>query len=56
MKTVIVLISGGMVQEVEVPKGVRVLVRDYDVDNTTHPTRKDESGDFYYEEEWEANE
>ena len=34
MKTVIITVEGGVVQNVEVPEGVTVIVRDYDVDGT----------------------
>ena len=49
-----ITISGGAVQYVESPPGVKVVIRDYDVDGADgedFDIRKDESGDSY--QHWE---
>ena len=54
MKTVRVTVEGGVVQHVEVPKGVQVIVKDYDVEGCDEAElEKDESGDNYFEAIWE---
>jgi len=52
---VIVTVVGGVVQHVEVPKGVCVKIRDYDVDeeDLVHILTRDEDGDAYSEGIWE---
>ena len=53
MKTVKITVQGGVVQHVEVPEGVTVIVRDYDVDGTeTDLLQQDENGDNYIEAIW----
>lgn len=52
MKTVIVIVSGGLVQEVFAPEGVEVLVHDYDVEGSDHPVLKDKEGEAYIESRW----
>ena len=53
MKTVIITVEGGVVQNVEVPKGVTVIVRDYDVDGTESDLlQQDRGGDNYIESIW----
>jgi hypothetical protein len=55
-KTVIVTIEGGMVQHVEVPKGVRVIVRDYDTEGADADlVQKDENGDECFESIWSGD-
>ena len=51
--TVTVTVEGGVVQHVEVPTGVRVVVKDYDVDGSESDLAEDESGDEYVEHVWE---
>lgn len=46
MKTVTVYVSGGVVQSVDVPEGVQVLVRDYDCDDEDRITGHDEGKPF----------
>ena len=50
MKHVIIVVSGGAVQGVSAPPGVRVIIRDYDVE-TEHAEgfdiRTDENGEAY---------
>jgi len=54
MKTVRVTVEGGVVQWVEVPEGVTVIVRDYDVDGSEEDQLdQDENGDQYVEAIWE---
>ncbi len=54
MKIVQVTVEGGVVQHVEVPKGVQVVVKDYDVDGTeADQLRQDENGDEFIESIWE---
>lgn len=54
MKIVRVTVEGGVVQHVEVPEGVQVVVRDYDVDSTdADELEQDENGDHFIESIWE---
>lgn len=54
MKTVTVTVEGGVVQHVEVPQGVRVVVKDYDVEGCDDADfDEDENGDEYVESIWE---
>ena len=54
MKIVQVTVEGGVVQHVEVPAGVHVVVRDYDVDGTDRDEHEqDENGDQFIESIWE---
>jgi hypothetical protein len=51
--TVTVTVEGGVVQHVAVPLGVRVVVRDYDVDAEDLDLSTDGNGDRYLEGIWE---
>jgi len=51
-KTVRITVEGGVVQHVQVPKGVTVVVRDYDVDGEDEGLEEDENGDKYVESVW----
>jgi hypothetical protein len=51
--TVTVTVEGGVVQHVAVPLGVRVVVRDYDVDDSDTDLSADRNGDEYLESVWE---
>ncbi len=54
MKIVRVTVEGGVVQYVEVPEDVQVVVRDYDVDGSeTDQLEQDENGDQFIESIWE---
>lgn len=54
MKIVRVTIEGGVVQHVDVPEGVQVVVRDYDVDGTdVSELEQDENSDHFIESIWE---
>jgi hypothetical protein len=54
MKIVKVTVEGGVVQHVEVPKGVAVIVKDYDVEGTPEDMlEKDDNGDSFIEAIWE---
>jgi hypothetical protein len=51
---VLVTVDGGVVQDVETPKPVRVIVHDYDVDDDDEAELKiDEDGHRYIETIWE---
>ena len=51
--TVIVTVSGGVVQHVEVPEGACVVVRDYDTDGIEDENlQQDGAGDKYVESIW----
>ena len=53
-KVVRVTIEGGAVQHVALPKGVKVIVKDYDTDGVEDRSLKqDENGDKYIETIWE---
>lgn len=43
-KKVVLMVRGGIVEAVKIPKNVKVLIRDYDCDTTDEPKSKDESG------------
>jgi len=52
-KTVHVTVEGGVIQNVDCPSGIQVLVRDYDVDGTEIDLAEDVSGDEFIESVWE---
>lgn len=53
MKTVRVTVEGGVIQHVEVPEDVTVVVRDYDVDGSDDEQfQQDENGDKFIESVW----
>ncbi len=52
IRTVRVMVSGGAVQEVRCPRGVRVVVRDYDVAPGAEGLHCDLRGDLYEEAEY----
>jgi hypothetical protein len=52
MSKVIVSIEGGVIQEVDCPTGVQVIVRDYDVDGTEPNLAEDDTGDEFVETMW----
>ena len=52
-KTVHVTVEGGVIQNVECPVGVQLVVRDYDVDGGEPDLTEDETGDEYIESIWE---
>ena len=50
MQTVEITISDGAVQDVQLPRGIQVIIRDYDVEDGDWDgpdIRKDEQGDSY---------
>jgi hypothetical protein len=51
-KTVTVSIEAGVVQEVDCPSDVQVIVRDYDVDGSEVDLAEDDTGDEYVEIIW----
>jgi hypothetical protein len=54
MKTVTVTVEGGVVQHIDIPEGVRVVVKDYDVEGCDEAElEEDENGDTYFEAIWE---
>lgn len=55
--TVRITVEGGVVQHVEFPPGVTVVVRDYDVDSCDmDDLERDENGDRYFEQTWQCEE
>ncbi len=53
MKTVKIIVEGGVVQHVAVPEGVTVIVWDYDVDGVESGLlQQDRGGDSYIESIW----
>ncbi len=52
-KTVRISIEGGLVQDVDCPSGVQVVVHDYDVDGSEADLAEDETGDEFIESIWE---
>ena len=54
MKIVRVTVEGGVVQHVEVPVGVQVIVRDYDLDGIeADQLQQDDNGYQFIESIWE---
>lgn len=52
-----VVVSGGVVEHVEVPEGVIVVVNDYDVEGCdSELLQKDGNGDEFVEAIWEPEE
>ena len=49
MKTVRITLEGGVIQDIECPRGVRVIVKDYDTDGVEEDLCQDENGDNYLE-------
>ena len=53
-RVVHVTVEGGVIQDVQVPDGVKVVVRDYDIDGEEPEClQRDEHGDAYIETIWE---
>jgi hypothetical protein len=53
MRNVYITVQGGMIQNVEGPADVRVIVRDYDTDSVSDgSTKKDNDGHAYTEAIW----
>ena len=52
-KIVHITVEGGVIQDVQVPDGVAVIVRDYDVDGAEEGLPQDENGDEFIESVWE---
>jgi hypothetical protein len=55
-KKVLVFLEGGVVHDIQAPKGVTVIVRDYDVEGV-EPERiqQDSSGQEFVGSVWEAD-
>ena len=54
MKQIVrITIEGGVIQDVECPPGITVIVRDYDVDGSETDLKSDDNGDKYIETIWE---
>ena len=51
-KTVIITVQGGVVQIVECPSDVQVVVKDYDIDGSEESLQKDENGEQFVETTW----
>lgn len=52
-KTVTITVEGGVIQTVDCPTGVQVIVHDYDVKGSESDLAEDDSGDEYIESIWE---
>jgi hypothetical protein len=52
-RTVYITMNGGVIQEIQLPKDVRVIVRDYDVEGNEEGLQQNENGDPYIETVWE---
>lgn len=54
MKTVTTTITGGVIQHIDHPEDVVVIVKDYDIEGFDEDLLiKDEAGDEYVESVWE---
>ena len=47
-----ITVEGGVIQHVECPTGVQVVVRDYDIDGSETDLAEDENGDKFIEGIW----
>ena len=53
-KTVQITIEGGVIQDIDCPEGVQVIVRDFDTDGIEPSSLgRSESGDEYLESVWD---
>jgi len=52
-RTVYITMKGGVIREIQLPKDVRVIVRDYDVERNEEGLQKDENGNPYIKTVWE---
>ena len=53
-KVVQITIQGGVIQDIDCPKGVQAIVRDFDTDGVEpSPLSRNESGDEYVESVWD---
>jgi hypothetical protein len=52
-KIVAITVEGGVIQNVECPSGIQVVVHDYDVDGSETDLAEDDSSDEYLESVWE---
>ena len=55
MKIVRVTVEAGVIQDISCPKGIRVIVQDYDTDGIEEDLKQDENGDDYIETVWEEH-
>ena len=46
---VVLAVNGGVVSDVQIPRGIRVIIRDYDVEGCDAVLDKDEDGAEYRE-------
>jgi hypothetical protein len=56
VKVVKVVVEGGVIQDIELPPGVKVIVHDYDTegaDEDCDHLSQDDNGDEYIETVWE---
>ncbi len=51
-KIVKIVIEGGVVQSVECPNGVSVIIRDYDTDGSSDAVETNENGKTFIESIW----
>ena len=52
-KIVHITVEGGVIQHVECPEGVQVVVRDYDTEGIEEGLQRDDNGDLFTESVWE---
>ena len=53
MRIINITLQGGVIQDVQCPEGVQVVVRDYDTDGVPNDQlRQDDNGDQYVESTW----
>jgi hypothetical protein len=51
--TIRITIEGGVIQNIDdIPPGVQVIVRDYDVDGSEDDLGQDDNGDKFVESTW----
>jgi len=49
-----ITVEGGVIQHVECPEGVQVIVHDYDIDGVDEEgLQRDQNGDLYIESIWD---
>ena len=52
-KIVAITVECGVIQNVDCPSGIQVVIRDYDVDGGEADLAEDDSGDEFIESVWE---
>ena len=49
MKNIELIMLGGIIQDWDIPKGQKVILKDYDIDGVEEDLKQDDAGDLYQE-------